>query len=232
MHFWDDNLTLKRSHIVGICREIIARGLNHMAFCTPNGVRVDTLDEGLLLLMKRAGFYKLTFAVESGSRRILSENGKNTKLTTILRNTVLAKKIGFLLNSYFMMGFPGETEESIEKTIKIAKSFPLNYATFFLLKPLPGSKIFKEWAGDRDFLHFDWNNLSSYMQKNNFLLSELSPDYLSKAHKRAHREVILQVKMLASIIWISLKSFHFSQFKFNLERLVHLIFGYNSSIFT
>ncbi|MBD3188953.1 radical SAM protein, partial [Candidatus Bathyarchaeota archaeon] len=42
IHFWDDNLTLKRSHIVGICREIIARGLNHMAFCTPNGVRVDT----------------------------------------------------------------------------------------------------------------------------------------------------------------------------------------------
>ncbi|MHA1679651.1 MAG: B12-binding domain-containing radical SAM protein [Promethearchaeota archaeon] len=232
IHFWDDNLTLKRSHIEGICNEIIRRGLDKLTYCAPNGVRVDTLDEKLLILMKKAGFYKLTFAVESGSSKILRTNGKYIDLKKIIKNTVIARNVGFMLNSFFMIGFPGETEETIKKTVKFAKSLPFNYATFFLMKPLPGSKIFDEWSRGKELLNFNWNNLSSYMQKNKFLLSDLSPEYLSKAHKKAHNEFIYRIKMITSIFWISLRHFHVEQFKFDIERFMHLILGFNSSVFS
>ena len=231
IHFWDDNLTMKRSHIIGICKEIISRGLHHMRFSTPNGVRVDTLDYKIMRYMKAAGFYAMTFAVESGDKKILRENGKLMDLKKIIKNTVVAKKLGFLLNSYFMVGFPGDSEKTIRKTIQFAKSVPFDYRTFFLLKPLPGSKIFSEWTKGKDMLDFDWNGLSSYMQANRFVLKELSSDYLEKIHKKAHSENILRIPGLIKLLFISLTHFHFSQLKFEIERIIHIFFGYNVSVF-
>ena len=231
IHFWDDNLTMKRSHIIGICKEIISRGLHHMRFSTPNGVRVDTLDYKIMRYMKAAGFYAMTFAVESGEKKILRENGKLMDLKKIIKNTVVAKKLGFLLNSYFMVGFPGDSEKTIRKTIQFAKSVPFDYRTFFLLKPLPGSKIFSEWTKGKDMLDFDWNGLSSYMQANRFVLKELSSDYLEKIHKKAHSENILRIPGLIKLLFISLTHFHFSQLKFEIERIIHIFFGYNVSVF-
>jgi radical SAM superfamily enzyme YgiQ (UPF0313 family) len=230
IHFWDDNLTLKREHIEGICKEILRRKLN-MAFCVPNGVRVDTLDEKLLKLMKAAGFYKLTFAVESGDYKLLKNSGKTINLKKIMRNTVLAKKMGYFLNSYFILGFPGETEETIRKTIKYAKALPFDYSSFFLMKPLPGSKIFDDWSKGKDLLDYDWDNLSTYMETNKFLLSELDPELLSKAHKRAHSEKIVRLKPLLNLLWINITHFHFSQLKYEIERFLHLIVGYNITFF-
>ncbi|MHA1792805.1 MAG: B12-binding domain-containing radical SAM protein, partial [Promethearchaeota archaeon] len=146
IHAWDDNITLNRKHIEGICKEIIKRGLRiHLA--TPNGVRVDTLDERMMKLMRAAGFYKMTFAVESASYRVLRDAGKNSDLKKIVKNTIIAKKLGFYLNSYFILGFPTDTESTINKTIRFAKSLPFDFATFFIMKPLPGSRLFREWAG-------------------------------------------------------------------------------------
>jgi len=55
IHFWDDNLTLRQSHNEAICREILKRKIK-IAMKTPNGIRVDTLNEKVLKLMKAAGF--------------------------------------------------------------------------------------------------------------------------------------------------------------------------------
>nr|MDO8117244.1 cobalamin-dependent protein [Candidatus Sigynarchaeota archaeon] len=231
IHFWDDNLTMKRSHIEGICEEIIRRGLQHMAFCAPNGVRVDTLDESLLQLMKKAGFYELTFAVESGSRKILKENGKNINLRTIIKNTLLARKAGILMNSYFMLGFPGETAATLDKTIRFSKALPVHYRTFFIVKPLPGSELFSSWSKSVDLMNFDWDVLSSYMKANKLKLNDLDEKFLTRVHKRAHYENNYRLGNFLVILWLNIKFFHFSQLKFNVERISHMITGYTTRIF-
>ncbi|MEX2680711.1 MAG: radical SAM protein [Candidatus Sigynarchaeota archaeon] len=213
IHFWDDNVTLRREHIVGICTEIIKRRLNHLAFGTPNGLRVDTLDESLLKLMRQAGFYELTFAVESASIRILRSNGKFTDLKKIMYNTVIAKKMGFLINSFFMIGFPEDTEETIEKTIRYAISVPFTYSEFFLLKPLPGSKLFENWSKGKDLLNFDWNKLTTYTQRNGFLLGTLSPEYLFTSQKSAFRRKLFRFPGIIQTILLSIKYFQISQLK-------------------
>jgi anaerobic magnesium-protoporphyrin IX monomethyl ester cyclase len=231
IHFWDDNITMKRSHIEGICKEIIKRGLHHMAFSAPNGVRVDTLDESMLRLMRKAGFYELTFAVESGSRTILKENAKNTDLKTIIKNTVIARKVGLLINSYFMLGFPGETAATLEQTIRFSKALPVHYRTFFIVKPLPGSEIFTKWSSSIDLKNFDWDALSSYMKVNNLKLNDLDEKYLTRVHKRAHFENNYRLGNFITILWLTTRYFHFSQLKFNIERIVHMISGYSTRVF-
>ena len=213
IHFWDDNLTLRRDHVVGICKEIIKRRLNHMAFGTPNGLRVDTLDEPLLKLMRQAGFYEITFAVESASTRILRSNGKFTDLKKIMHNTIIAKRLGFLINSFFMIGFPEDTEETIEKTIRYALSVPFTYSEFFLLKPLPGSRLFETWSKGKELLNFDWNKLTTYTQMNDFILGNLSPAYLFACQKNAFRRKIFRFPGIVQTILLSLKHFQISQFK-------------------
>ncbi|NMC06699.1 MAG: B12-binding domain-containing radical SAM protein, partial [Candidatus Lokiarchaeota archaeon] len=231
IHFWDDNITMRRSHIEGICKEILRRGLHTMAFSAPNGVRVDTLDESLLRLMKKAGFYELTFAVESGSRQILRENGKSINLRTIIKNTLLARKAGILMNSYFMLGFPGETEATLEKTIRFSKALPVHYRTFFIVKPLPGSEIFSSWSRSIDLMNFDWDALSSYMNANQLKLNNLDEKYLTRVHKRAHYENNYRLGNFLTILWLNIRFFHFSQVKFNIERISHMITGYGTRIF-
>ncbi len=231
IHFWDDNITMKRAHITGICREILKRGLQNMAFSAPNGVRVDTLDEPLLRLMKKAGFYELTFAVESGSRKILKEMDKTINLKTIIKNTVIARKLGILMNSYFMLGFPGETEATIEKTIRFAKSIPVHYRTFFILTPLPGSKIFSSWFKSVELKDFDWDAISHYMKTNDLALHNLDEKYLTRMHRRAHNENNYRLGNFLTILWISVRYFHLSQIKFNIERMNHMITGYGTRVF-
>lgn len=217
VHFWDDNLTLRRGHIIGICKEIIKRGLNGMAFGTPNGLRVDTLDEPLLKLMRQAGFYELTFAVESGSIGILRLNGKHTDLRKTMRNTVIARNLGYLVNSFFIIGFPQDTEETIEKTIRYAVSVPFTYSLFFLLKPLPGSRIFEEWSKGKALLGYNWDKLTTYTQMNEFILGRLSPSYLFARQKSAFRRKIFRFPGILKTILLTIKYFQVSQLKNKLS---------------
>jgi len=220
IHFWDDNITLNRDHIINLCKEIIRRGLNKMAFNAPNGVRVDTLDKTMLRWMKAAGFYSMTFAVESGSARVLREMKKKIDLVKILRNTVIAHDLGFMINSFFIIGFPGDTKESILKTIQYANSIPFTYCVFFHLKPLPGSEIFMTWSSKVDLKNFDWDRLTDYMHVSQEALCKLPMEYLVKMYKRAYTAKILRIKTFPVLAFWSLRYFHFAQLRLKISNML------------
>jgi anaerobic magnesium-protoporphyrin IX monomethyl ester cyclase len=220
IHFWDDNITLKRDHIINLCKEIIRRGLNKIAFSAPNGVRVDTLDETILRWMKAAGFYSMTFAVESGSGRVLREMKKRIDLVKILKNTVIAHELGFMINSFFIIGFPGDTKESITKTIQYANSIPFTYCVFFHLKPLPGSEIFTMWSSKVDLKNFDWDRLTDYMHVSQEALCKLPMEYLVKMYKRAYTAKILNIKNFPVLAFWSLRFFHLAQLRLKFSNMV------------
>ncbi len=224
-HFWDDNLTLKRDHVHSICIEIIRRRLN-IALATPNGIRVDTLDESILRLMRKAGFYQLTFAVESGSLMILRSNNKNTSLRTILKNTILAKQLGFDLNAFFMIGFPQESLETIRKTINFAKSLPFDMRSFFIVRPLPGSVLFNSWIQNRETLHFNWDNINFF--RANDSLSAINSKQLENWLKKAYNETIIRFpNILQYFHFRFVKYGHLYQIKFLVARVIFIILGFN-----
>lgn len=145
--FYDDNMTLDRRRMEGICNLIIKRKIR-VEWFTPNGIRADTLDEALLRKMKNAGCKKIRLAPESGVQRIVDEViGKNLDLKTVEEAVKLSKKVGLGVGLFFVMGLIGETKEDIEETIRYAHKLRRLGADSFIFSiatPIYGTKLYEK----------------------------------------------------------------------------------------
>ena len=134
----------------------------------PNGLRAELMDEELVDKFKRGGVYWVTFAIESGSPRIQKEIRKKLNLEKAKRNIELVAGSGINVNGFFMMGFLGETEADIMKTIRFAESTRLIIASFFILTPYPNTEVYRqaEQAGFNMTGNFyDYHNVSVNISK-------------------------------------------------------------------
>jgi len=141
IHMYADLFTLNREHVAGICQGILDRGLKVRWMCNS---RVDFVDEELLRLMKRAGCWMISWGVESGDEAMLKRMRKGTSLAQVEQALRWARAAGILNWGYFIIGLPGETEDSIRKTIDFAKRLPLDIALFHIAAPHPGTPFFFE----------------------------------------------------------------------------------------
>lgn len=210
IHFEDDNLTLKRSHIESICNLILKRKIK-VNWATPNGVRADTLDLELLKLMKKSGCYFLAFGIESGNQGILDGINKKTGLEVIQKAVILAKKAGIVTQGFFIFGLPGETRQTIRQTVAFAKKLPLDKAQFLLLDVLPGSELWEKLSGQ---YQSGWDYRS--YQEATWVPDGLTKDELAAAVSGAFRSFFFRLRPAIFL----LKYFKFSQLPFILKRLV------------
>ncbi len=137
--FYDDTFTFNKKYVENICNEIIKRGLKVSWECP---TRVDTVDEGILKLMKKAGCIRLRFGVESGNPEILKLMRKNINLKQIEKIFRLARKIGFERFAYFIIGYMNETEKTMQDTINFAKKIDPGWVMFTVATPLPNTNLF------------------------------------------------------------------------------------------
>lgn len=153
----DDNFTFYHDHAAETCHQIINRGMG-LSISLPNGVRADRLNEELLLLMKRAGFYYLSFGIEFGSQRMLKLCKKSLDLDQARESIRLAHKLGFMTQGFFLLGHPEETLEDVEMTRSFIKSVPLDRILLTLPFPLPGSELFNYYLEKRygTVANIDW----------------------------------------------------------------------------
>ena len=181
----DDSFNLDLERAKEICRGIISLKLNlHLAL--PNGIRGDIVDEEFLDLLKKAGFYRIAFAVESASPRIQKLIKKRIDLDKIKWAIEETAKRGMIATGYFIMGFPEETEEDIEMTIEFACSSKLNVASFFYLNPFPGTEVAKMVGEEKlvDKLFRDYSTMTVN-------LSAVNDEILHKLNKKAYRKFYL-----------------------------------------
>lgn len=141
IHFSDDNISVNKKRIIGICNEIIKRKLDIRWAC-PTGIAIWSLDEDLLRIMKKAGCYRLTFGLESGNKETLDFIGKKYSYETAKKLIKLANKLGFWTASTFIFGFPQEEKESIDDTISLALNSDLDFALFYTPVIFPGTRLF------------------------------------------------------------------------------------------
>lgn len=216
IHIEDDNFTLKREYVINFCKEIIKLGLD-LVFALPNGVRLDTLDEDLLKLMEKAGFYSMAVGIESGSDRILKLMKKHLSKDVIKEKIDLIKRCTKInLTGFFLFGYPGETESEILNTISFAKALKLDKASFMFVMPLPGSQlwdIYKQKNGHE----IDWTNFFYYRIVKG--LSDIPEKNLRKLQKRAIWEFYLRPKIIFGLIK-QVKTY--TQAKIIVERFVNI----------
>ena len=156
----DDNMTFDADRAEKICDIIIERKLD-IHFTTPNGVAIWALNEQLLKKMKQAGFYRLTLAVESGSEYTLNKIiRKPLKLSKVKEIVDIAKRLGFEIDTFYVIGFPGESPAEMKKTFKLARKLNVDSAKFFMATPYSGTDLYEQADKDGMLIHkFDLNDL-------------------------------------------------------------------------
>ncbi len=133
----DDTFTVNKKHVFGVCDEIISRGLK---FKWSANARVNTVTKEMLEKMFEAGCIFIQYGVESGNPEILKASKKGITLEQVRKATEIAKEVGIGVLSSFIIGLPGETEETIRETMDFAKSLGTYYG-YHVLAPFPGTEV-------------------------------------------------------------------------------------------
>ncbi|MBU0754268.1 MAG: B12-binding domain-containing radical SAM protein [Planctomycetes bacterium] len=180
----DDVFNVNYERAETIMDMIIDSGMKiYIAF--PNGIRGDLVDENLVKKFRKAGVYKVNYAVETASKRIQQMVKKRINLDKVSKAMALTNKAGILSHGYFMIGFPTETREEIKKTIDFACASKINTAGFFAVQPFPGTEI---WDQIKDMgVDIDFNpDVVNYYQAN-YQICDIPPDEISDLVDKAYR---------------------------------------------
>ena len=137
----DDTLTADRERARAIAREIISRGLKIRWSANS---RADA-DYETMRLMRRAGLRLLCVGFESGSQEILNRLGKNIRYEKYMKFRGDARRAGVLIHGCFMYGNEGETRETMEGTLELAKSLGCDSAQFYPIMVYPGTRSYESF---------------------------------------------------------------------------------------
>ena len=163
LKFEDDNITFDAERSRKLFNGMIDRGYD-LTWNTPNGIGVRTLTEEMITLMKRAGCFEVTLAIESGDPTVLRDIIK--KPLNLVEAEMAAKRcnrMGIETTGYFIFGFPGETRDEMWDTYRLAQSLDLDGAYFFIATPLPGTELCEKGMAegnldpDLDFTAIEFN---------------------------------------------------------------------------
>ena len=162
IHIVDDNFTFDRNYVLDFCRALVSARLN-ISWTLPNGVRLDRLDEEMLLAMKESGLYLIAVAVETASDRILRLVKKGLTRQQIEQGLSLINRAGIAAAGFFILGFPTETREEIFETIKFSRQLNLIRANYFTFLPLPGTEAYAGLSAEErkriDWEKFDFTSV-------------------------------------------------------------------------
>jgi radical SAM superfamily enzyme YgiQ (UPF0313 family) len=136
----DDTFTVFKKHTIEVCKLLIAQKNKLTWTCN---VRAD-LDEETMQWMKKAKCRLVIVGFESGSNEILKLMKKGLRVEQF-RTAENAKKVGLLVHACYMMGNRGETLETMNQTLELAKKMNTDTAQFFPLMIYPGTEAY-EWA--------------------------------------------------------------------------------------
>jgi radical SAM superfamily enzyme YgiQ (UPF0313 family) len=138
--FYDETFTVNKKHVIGICNEILQRGLKVRWQAT---VHANTVDEPLVRMMKDAGCSGAGFGVESGDDDIIAAMKKGVNRERIKAATDIFRKVGLNFSTFFIIGHPGETAMTVWRSIRFAAELNANRPAFGVMVPYPGTEIWE-----------------------------------------------------------------------------------------
>ena len=192
-HVIDDNFTMDSSYAKEFLKKLKGLGLD-ISWAVPNGVRMETLDPEMLKLMKDTGLYLISLGIESGSDEILRLMKKGNTVSKIRECVRMINASGIDVAGFFILGYPGETEESIRKTIRFSLELGLVRANFFTYLPFPGSESYNELASAGELGKVDWDNF--YFMNAAYVPAGLTRRKLKNLQRLAFASFYLRPKIM------------------------------------
>lgn len=201
--FKSDTFTINKNWTIDICKKIIESNLYGKIRWVANS-RVDTIDEEMLSYMKKAGCTLIAFGLESGSNNSLKLMKKNTTIEENYKAIKLAKKEGLQTLGFYIIGFPWETKEDLNKTKEIMIKNNTDFVEVHIATPFTGTELFEMININKDIQnqiygknHFDC--IHKYSEN-------LDSNYVENFRKKIVLDYYLRPNYIASKILNNIKS--------------------------
>jgi anaerobic magnesium-protoporphyrin IX monomethyl ester cyclase len=140
INFYDDQFTFNRKRVEMFCRRMIAEPLGMTFNCA---VRAEHVDNELIALMKKAGCWMISLGIETGDPDLLAQHRQNSDLDLIARTIHMVHSAGIRVKGLFMIGLPGETEQTFHRTMDYIFSLPIDDLNVAKFTPFPGSPLYE-----------------------------------------------------------------------------------------
>ncbi len=189
--FYDDNFLLDRKRVTTICEEILRRNYKISWSCL---ARTDIMPEDFFKLIKRAGCWQIAYGIESADQTILDNLKKRTTIEKVAEMIRKTNEAGIHSRGYFMIGCPGESLETIDKTTRFLTQSGLKDFHVTFCTPMPGAELFKtaEHYGEFDR---NWKKLGFWEPV--FIPEGLTKQQLIESHRRMYRKFYLRPSIIA-----------------------------------
>lgn len=147
VHFEDDNLTFDKKRFINLLQGFVDRDFS-FSWDTPNGIRIDSLDESLIKKISTSNCEHLTFGIESGSQEVLDRIvNKKLNLEKAVEIFSICEKEKINTSAFYIVGFPQESLDQIRKTFDFALENMKKYKVFpalNIVSPLPGTRLLEK----------------------------------------------------------------------------------------
>jgi len=180
---------MNKKRTVDICEEILKRGIKIPWTCL---ARVNAVNPDILKKMKEAGCWQVIYGIESGDQRLLDKMKKGVTVEQNEQAIQWSKDVGLNVRATFVFGFPGETLESIKKTVEFAKKSRLDVVNFFTLVLFPGNELYQVAKREGTVIHEDYDQYTSMVDTENtrlhYIPEGMTEVELKNAIRQAYRD--------------------------------------------
>ena len=211
----DDSANIRVKRLERLAHLLIENQLNHVPWIFVNGIRANLASKELLSLLKQAGLKRVAFGVETGDPEILRTIDKKVDHDTIRQAFKNAKEVGLETIAFMIIGLPGETRETMQRTIDFAIELDPLIANFSMMTPYPGTKVYEIVKRQGRFLIQDWEDYVFFEQKARYELGDMTAELVEEMYRKAYRQFYLR----PGPIWRRVKT---KDFWLNLPRNVRI----------
>jgi radical SAM superfamily enzyme YgiQ (UPF0313 family) len=155
----DEMFVLNPRHVAGICDLIIERGydLNIWAYA-----RVDTIKEGMMDKLKKAGFNWLAFGIEAASERVRDDVQKGFDQEDVYKTIELVRAAGINVGANYIFGLPEDDLDTMQATLDLAIQLNAEWANFYCTMAYPGSQLYNTALIEGWQLPESWSGYSQH----------------------------------------------------------------------
>ncbi|MEN8262921.1 MAG: radical SAM protein [Nitrospirota bacterium] len=185
--FYDDTFTTNKKRVERLCDLLLQNKTNISWSCF---ARADTVNPGLLKKMKQAGCHQVGYGFESADEEVLKAINKRVKTRQIDDAVAWTRAAGIDVRGAFMLGNPGETEESMRRTIEYSKQLGIQFAIYNITTPFPGTALY-DWSMEQGIvMHRKW--VSYDLSHSVLKLPTVGPDTVEQYYSTAYREFYMR----------------------------------------
>jgi radical SAM superfamily enzyme YgiQ (UPF0313 family) len=188
----DDSANIRVKRLEHLSDLLVANELNHVPWIFVNGIRANLATVELLAKMKAAGLLRTAFGVETGDPEMLVSIDKRIDHDTIRQAFKNAKAVGIETIGFFIIGLPGDTRETMQRTIDFAIELDPLIANFSMMTPYPGTRVYEIVKSEGRLLIEDWEDYVFFEQKARYEMGEMTAELVEEMYRRAYRQYYLR----------------------------------------